>query len=1313
MRRTKSLILAGFLAALLVVMVFTLTNSATAKNSETAAAAEQASGLVPAIPGTFLTGPNEGQPLEIALSFIRANRAALQMSEAEVSSLLVKDHYLSQKSGITHIYFIQTHNGIEVYNSIINANIASDGSIISVGNRVVPNLSAAVQNNGLQLSAEQAVEKAAEHLRLELNETPVVQEVVGGAAQAVVIGESGISQDPIPARLVYQPMADGTVRLAWDLIIYEVTGENWWNVRVDVSDGQILDKNNFVVHDSWGAHQGHGDSHATESTSNVQLGVTAVPSSYLVYAVPVESPNYAVPAPPADARTIEISPWLDTPTASPLGWHASESSSWTNTQGNNVDAHKGAIRFDCGATLECDPLLDLTVSPTTADNVNAATVNLFYWNNIIHDITYEYGFDEAAGNFQISNFGNGGVGGDRVNANAQAPGNCNANFGTPADGGQPTMNMFICNNATPARDGDLDNGVIAHEYGHGISNRLTGGPANVGCLNNSEQMGEGWSDWIGLMLSIEPGDTGADPRGIGTWLLGTGPDGPGVRTQRYSTDLLVNTHTYNSINGAAVPHGVGEVWATLVWEMVWAMIDEYGYNPDFYGDWTTGGNNLAFQLVMDGMKLQPCSPGFVDGRDGILLADQNLTGGANQCMIWEAFAKRGLGFSADQGSSSSTSDQTEGFDIPLFCEFLGVDPVDVDICVGDTAEYDITLGNAFVPNVTMSATGHPAGTSATFSPNPVTTVPNTTTLTIGNTGGAAAGAYTVTITGTDSTLTESNFLVGLNVYDANPSGVTLVAPADTAVNVLRQPTFVWNSATQAASYLLEVDDDPGFGSLVYSATVEGTSHMAAVSLGSLTTYYWRVTASNPCGAGATSAVFSFTTEPIPPILLVDDDDNSPDVRSYYTDALDALFLDYDVWDTANSDNEPNFGFLSAYEAIIWFTGDEFGGFAGPSSASEAELGNWLDSGNCLFMSSQDYRYDRGQTPFISNYLGVNTSSNDDGNYASVIGHGSVFGGLGSYSLNYPFTDYSDTVSPDGSAELAFNGNNGNGGAVNKDSGTYQTVFTSFPWEAIGSPADRLEVMETIIDWCGVGAARGTLDGQVTDVDTSAGINNAVITVDDGISLQTANSNGSGDYSMLLSPGTYTVTASATGYFSETVGGVVIMTDTITTQDFALMAAVGTLERAEDLIEDSAQMGNSVTNTLTVSNTGTVPFNFTAVSGAGWASSNPAGGTLNPGESMTMSVIFDSNATAGEGTYTSTLTFSGDYDNSPAPVDMVFHVLPGNSEVFMPAVMGDGGGGPAAPTAALPWFVPLLGITAVLGLGFNRRQSWLHFFRAKK
>ena len=220
------------------------------------------------------------------------------------------------------------------------------------------------------------------------------------------------------------------------------------------------------------------------------------------------------------------------------------------------------------------------------------------------------------------------------------------------------------------RDSDFDAGVIAHEYGHGISNRLTGGPAIVTCLNNAEQMGEGWSDWFALNLTTHPSDNPTTSRGVGSYLLFQPADGGGIRPTPYSTDTAVNPSTYASVAdvaGISQPHGIGYVWNTMLWEVYWNLVDAYGHNADLYGDWSSGGNNLAIQLVMDGMKMQPCRPGFVDGRDGILAADLALTGGSNQCEIWRGFSKRGLGASANQGSSLSRTDGVEAFDLPAAC----------------------------------------------------------------------------------------------------------------------------------------------------------------------------------------------------------------------------------------------------------------------------------------------------------------------------------------------------------------------------------------------------------------------------------------------------------------------------------------------------------------------------------------------------------------------------------------------------------------------------------------------------------------------
>jgi extracellular elastinolytic metalloproteinase len=238
-------------------------------------------------------------------------------------------------------------------------------------------------------------------------------------------------------------------------------------------------------------------------------------------------------------------------------------------------------------------------------------------------------------------------------------------------------------------DGDLDNGIIAHEFAHGVSNRLTGGPSQAGCLGNTEQMGEGWSDFFSLVSSVKPGDTGDMRRGIGTYVTGEPTNGIGIRTYPYSTDLDNNPHSYSDAPGESVPHGVGSIWCAALWDMYWEFVDEYGFDEDLY--YGTGGNNIAVQLVMEGMKLQPCSPGFVDGRDAILAADEILYNGVNQCLIWEAFARRGIGWVANQGSSNSVGDETEDFNPRPVCLAKMVIEKEVTPLIEAGDEIDVTI----------------------------------------------------------------------------------------------------------------------------------------------------------------------------------------------------------------------------------------------------------------------------------------------------------------------------------------------------------------------------------------------------------------------------------------------------------------------------------------------------------------------------------------------------------------------------------------------------------------------------------------------
>lgn len=229
------------------------------------------------------------------------------------------------------------------------------------------------------------------------------------------------------------------------------------------------------------------------------------------------------------------------------------------------------------------------------------------------------------------------------------------------------------------KDGSLDNGIVVHEYGHGISNRLTGdGYSCLSTSNTKEQMGEGWSDFFALMLTNRPGDNKDVPRGVGTFASSESVAGNGIRPVRYSPDFEVNSYTYgatNSMGTNASPtvHSIGFVWATMLWDLHWKFAEKYGYSSDVMAN-ATNGSTKVLQLVTDGLKLQPCSPTFIDGRDAILQADL-AAGGADKCMIWETFARRGLGVNASAGSKTVITDQVENFDVPAECATLATSDV--------------------------------------------------------------------------------------------------------------------------------------------------------------------------------------------------------------------------------------------------------------------------------------------------------------------------------------------------------------------------------------------------------------------------------------------------------------------------------------------------------------------------------------------------------------------------------------------------------------------------------------------------------------
>ena len=781
-----------------------------------------------AVPG-LATAQNA--PAAQALSALKSRQASLGLAADDLADAAVTSQYTDSHNGITHVYLRQRVQGIEVYGAVADVHFGQGGKVASLHSSFRSNVKAQARPVAPGLSPEQAVAAAARALNMPAPRSLKIEKA-GSGAEGMEFNDGGISLEKIPVQLMYLPMPDGSLRLVWDVTLAPASADHYWNVRVDASTGALLDKSDYTVSDSFSMLNltrplTEASAVATPAPAPATTASrTAATNSYNVWPITVESPSHG-------ARQLVTNP--ADPFASPFGWHDTDGKAgaeYTITRGNNVHAYDDRnnadtytagvnVSPDGGNNLEFDFPFDSKASAPALTNLNAAVVNLFYWNNLMHDVMLRKGFDEVSGNFQTTNYTGQGKGGDYVQAEAQdkstltAPTFNNANFSTPSDGNRPRMQMYLWDQAEPAvitapaslagqiatgtasfgpslkktgpisgnlvlvndgtaaptrgcgtaytnaaavsgnialidrgdcsfalkaqlaqssgakmaiiidnavatsppglggaadtagiripsisilkadgdriktalaagqtvsisvtgntfyRDGDFDNGIIAHEYGHGISTRLTGGPA-TSCLNSQEQMGEGWSDFFALWMTTKPGDIGATGRGIGTYASFQNTDGLGIRPTRYSTDLKINPTTYAvlgtgnyAVSGtpATVPvHAVGYVWCTALWDMNWALIEAEGYNSDLRG--STGGNNIALQLVLDGCKLQPCSPGFIDGRNAILKADSINYKGAHAAIIWRAFARRGMGFSASQGSSNSLTDQKVAFDVP-------------------------------------------------------------------------------------------------------------------------------------------------------------------------------------------------------------------------------------------------------------------------------------------------------------------------------------------------------------------------------------------------------------------------------------------------------------------------------------------------------------------------------------------------------------------------------------------------------------------------------------------------------------------------
>lgn len=663
----------------------------------------------------FLSRASSGQRANILKGFLKENADLLGLDNVQIERLKVVADYTNPDGNLSFVELAQEFNGVPVFRGEIKAGFTKNGEIIRVINSLVPEVDeySAPTNFGEPAAAANS---AAAHVNRGVRAVNVKEKAEKPAAD--VYFDDGTSAQ---TEKVYFPTEPGVVVPAWKVLVS--SGNATYYAIVDAESGTLLWRKNLT------------EDQTQAATYNVYVN----PNSMIKVA---DNPFPLTPGPinpgsgtqgSAISRTLVTLVGNEAPyTFNNNGWINDGDNS---TIGNNVRAGLDRKLPNTGSpanpadidpdgfavgtnrvfdfaftpgdpnTMTGDSPLPDQQTPTgclAVDNTtlptsyqNAIVTQLFYITNRFHDETYLLGFTEAARNFQNVNFTGQGAGNDRVSAQAQdCSGTNNANFTTPSDGTQGTMQMYLWPGATTF-DGSLDADIVIHELTHGLSNRLHG---NAGGLttNMARGMGEGWSDFYAHSLLSEPSDPINGVYTTGGYatrnIVGTANYYYGIR--RYPKAILAatggvnnkphNAFTFSYLNSDCNSrmntnnfafeegpvgsitcdqvHNVGEIWSSILWEARAKVVQRHGWEV---------GNRKMLQFVTDGMKLSPGGPTMLQARDAILAAAQASAIGpesANDVKdLWAGFAARGLGYSASIESVGSGGNNTvvvDGFDLP-------------------------------------------------------------------------------------------------------------------------------------------------------------------------------------------------------------------------------------------------------------------------------------------------------------------------------------------------------------------------------------------------------------------------------------------------------------------------------------------------------------------------------------------------------------------------------------------------------------------------------------------------------------------------
>jgi subtilase family serine protease len=536
-------------------------------------------------------------------TLLAANARQFGLERRDLNTLTLVRDYSSRSTGLRHVLFRQEVDGIPVFDSAIAIHLLADGTVARVTSNAAP---IDGRTSTPVIGADRAREEAAAH--------------------------AGNSADNAEAPSLAWLPVDGVLRLAWHVEVPGTEGSDLFDILIDAQTAELLLRRNRT--------------HQTAGFGRVFQGAgTASVEPRRPDPMPFGADGMLGCPPPVNFAVRNLtSPFRDPSTVLASTGHL---------EGNNVKVFRGSIGESAEGSYDGQAwLFDFPFnSPGSAETV------LFFGMNYAHDFYYDLGFDEAAGNFQVDNFGRGGVGGDPVRAKSRAVGRNNANYVHAPDGRSPTINMFLwdalggCwgedvdNDGWIDLDGDYDLDVILHEYHHGVSLRVNtsfGGP-------EAGAIGEGGGDFFAYSVNnntilaeySRPGGLrGVNNKGYGDWWC----------SQTFFCEV----------------HDNGEIWANVMWDV------RERFRTDLVRGSESAGINESHQLYVDALKLSPPRPTMLDMRDSLLEADavRNPAGSssANFCRIWESFAGRGMGVNATDTEDNGSNRVGPGYNVPAGCQ---------------------------------------------------------------------------------------------------------------------------------------------------------------------------------------------------------------------------------------------------------------------------------------------------------------------------------------------------------------------------------------------------------------------------------------------------------------------------------------------------------------------------------------------------------------------------------------------------------------------------------------------------------------------